>query len=429
MSDRDVIIIGGGPAGAAAATFLVRTGYRVALFERERFPRFHVGESLIPGASDLLAELGVEEEIERAGFMRKFGGRLISPHGHTIKFDLGNIQEHLRKPYTFQVLRSEFDKILLENCKRAGVDVAEGAEVIDVLAADGRVQGVVVASEAGGSRRVTAPVVVDATGRDTLLATRFALKQPVATLTKASLYAHYEGVARETGRDEGALTVAMFRHGWFWMIPMTPRLDSIGVVLESEYVRNRASGLEAFFDESIAQCAFVATRMTHARRVTRVHAIPTLAYIAREFVGDGFLIIGDAAGFLDPIFAAGVYFALKAGKLAAQQIHEAFQGGGPSRAALLPYEQRLRREIHVVLGQIQGWYRLMDREARGDGLIPLMSRFGTLRRSFTYLFSGQYDRLDPDGPCGMVQMLERPLVRPASVSASASKGADPNERR
>jgi flavin-dependent dehydrogenase len=154
--------------------------------------------------------------------------------------------------------------------------------------------------------------------------------------------------------------------------------------------------------------------MRQARRVTPVEAIATLAYIADTFVGDGFAIIGDAAGFLDPIFAAGVYFALKAGKLAAEQIDAAFQADDLTATALRPYELRLRREINVVLGQIQGWYHLMEVEGRADRLIPLMTRFSTLRRSFTCLFAGNYDELEPGGPCAMVQMLKQPLARSAS---------------
>ena len=414
MRDQDVVVIGGGPAGSSAATFLARRGYRVALFERDRFPRFHVGESLIPGASDLLAELGVEEEIERAGFLRKYGGCLVSPQEEKVKFDLSQIQAQLRRPYTFQVLRSEFDRILLENCKRAGVEVFEGVPVKDVLMAYGKCAGVIITHSDGAIREVSARMIVDATGRDTLLATKLGLKSSVPSLTKASLYAHYEKVERDQGRDEGNLTIVMFRHGWFWIIPMTDHLSSVGAVVDSQLLRNRSNGLDAFFAELIAQCPFVAERMKRAAPVTRVHAIPTLAYIAREFVGDGFVIIGDAVGFLDPIFAAGVYFALKEGKLAAEQIHQAFLAGDLSKTALLPYEQKLRREISVVLSQIQGWYHLMEGEGRADRLIPLMTRFKTLRRSFTCLFSGMYDRLDPEGPCGMVQMLQQPLANPVS---------------
>ena len=414
MRPQDILVIDGGPAGACAATVLARKGYRVAVFERDRFPRFHVGESLIPGASDLLAELGVEKEIENAGFIRKYGGRLISPEGRIVKFDLSQIQQQLRKPYTFQVLRSEFDRILLDNCRRAGAQVFEGAEVKDFLTSNGRIAGVTVAHDGRAPMKVSAPLVIDATGRDTLLATKLGLKRSVPTLTKASLYAHYEGVARDTGRDEGNLTIVMFRHGWFWIIPMTAELTSIGVVVESQYLKNRGTSPEAFFEESIANCPRVADRMKNARRVTPVEAIPTLAYIADSFVGDGFVIIGDAAGFLDPIFAAGVYFALKAGKLAAAQIDAAFQADDLSKKALLPYEQSLRKEIGVVLGQIQGWYHLMEEEGRADRLIPLMTRFTSLRRSFTCLFSGMYDKLEPGGPCAMVQMLREPLATSAS---------------
>jgi len=412
MRDPDAVVIGGGPGGAAVSMELARLGHRVVVYERTRFPRFHVGESLVPGVNDLLWDLGLDEKIERAAFQVKRGGNLTSPSGRYVKFHLSLIQDQLRKPYTFQVLRSRFDEILLDHSRETGAEIHEGTAVVGLLQEGSRVVGVTVGSPGSPVRDVRAPVVIDASGRETFVASRFRHRRRDPRLNKVSIWGHFDGVIRDPGPDEGNLIAAVFDRGWFWIIPLAGGATSVGAVVDADAVKRRKSG-PALFDEFVAACPFVADRMRHAVRVTPLETVSNLAYRATRFSGDGYVLVGDAAVFLDPIYSYGVYLALKMGRLAARQVHECLQAGGVTAKAFEGYEASIRREVEVVFTQIYNWYRFIGDKERVDRFVPLMIRWVTLRRSFSLLFSGMYDQLDPEGPPAMVQLLRKPLARTA----------------
>lgn len=417
--EYDAVVIGGGPGGSSASTFLAKKGYRVLLLEKEKFPRFHVGESLVPKVEDLLWELGADEKIARAGFQIKRGGNLTSHSGAYVKFHLSLIEDHLRRPYTYQVLRSEFDRILLDHSREHGVEVREEVQVTDLLQDRGRVVGVTYAAAGRPERELTVPIVIDASGRDTFLASKFRLRRKDPRLNKVSIWGHFDGVGREPGPDEGNLVAALFPEGWFWYIPLAGGPVSIGAVVDAETIKGRRRSPETLFWEFVDHCPFVADRMKQATQLTPLYVVSNLAYRATRFFGDGYILVGDAAIFLDPIYSYGVYLALKSGRMAAEKIDEAFRTGNFSAEHFRPYEDSIRKEVEVVFGQIYGWYRFIGDQDRADRLIPLMVRWISLRRSFSLLFSGMYDQLDPDGPAAMVQLLKNPLVRPRERASTA----------
>lgn len=409
----DVIVIGGGPGGATVSTFLARNGRRVLVLEKDRFPRFHIGESLIPGVNDLIAELGLDGALEKAGFLQKAGGSLTSPGGNCVKFSLSSVADQLRKPYSFEVLRSTFDKLLLDHSRGNGVDVREGCRMNDVIMDRERVVGVTYRAPDGQTRQVYAPMLVDASGRHTMLARKFRMKQRIPGLQTSSLFAHYQGVKRDPGPEEGNLLIALFPHGWFWIIPMADEITSVGAVVDAPVMKTSRVPYGELLSSLIAQCPFVADRMVAARRISPVQVFPDLAYRSERFAGDNFILIGDAAVFSDPIYSAGVFLAMKTGKVAADLIHEGFRANDLSAARFQPYQEALDRVLEVVLGQIFGWYRLTAIPSRVEKLIPLMVRFTSLRKNFTLLFSGMYDRIEPGSPA-IGQLLRKPLVKEAA---------------
>ena len=414
MRHPDAIVIGGGPGGSAAAIRLAQMGHRVTLCETARFPRFHVGESLVPGVNDLLDDLGLDEKIERAGFQVKRGGNLTSPSGRYVQFHLSLIRDQIRKPYTFQVLRSAFDQILLEHAREVGATVHEETPVVGLLQDGDRVVGVRTAAPGAPERELRAPIVVDASGRQTFVANRFRLRHRDRRLNKVSIWGHFDGVVRDPGPDEGNLIAAVFDRGWFWIIPLAGGVTSVGAVVDAAAVRRTGAASEELFAAFVKACPFVADRMRRAVPVSPLETVSNLAYRTSRFSGNGWVLVGDAAVFLDPIYSYGIYLALKMGMRAADCIHEWLRSGGDMSTVLDPYEAAIRREVEVVFTQIYSWYRFISEEGRVDRFVPLMLRWVTLRRSFSLLFSGMYDRLDPDGPAAMIQLLRQPPVRSAA---------------
>lgn len=420
--EYDAIVIGGGPGGSSASTFLAKKGYSVLLLEKDRFPRFHVGESLIPGVLDLLWELGVDEAVEKAGFIHKPGGNLASPRGEYVKFRLDLVAHQLRKPYAYEVLRSDFDKLLLDHSRAHAVEVREGFKVESVLMENGRAFGVEYRSARGQEGRAYAPMIIDASGRDTLLASRLRLKRKDPTLNKVSVFAHFTGVRRDPGPDEGNLIIALFPYGWFWIIPLAGEPTSVGVVVDASYAKAFPGGMAALFADAVRQCSFVADRMRAATRVSKLYVTSNLAYRSKRLAGNGYLLVGDAGIFIDPIYSFGVYLALKSGRMAAERIDQAFKTGDFSAAIFRPYEEAIQREVEVVFKQVYGWYRFIQDEKRIERLVPLMIRFTSIRRNFTLLFSGMYDQLDPDR-AAFVQMLKQPLYRVGQAGTQEAKTA------
>lgn len=349
----DVAIVGGGPGGSTTAGFLARAGLRVALFEREAFPRFHVGESMLPAMLPVLDRLGALEAVVARGFQVKYGATFHdqeSDREHTFYFAPGKPWP----PYSYQVPRAEFDAILLDHARKQGVDVYQPAAVESVAFER---DGVTIAGDGEAGAVVTrARVLVDASGRDGFLAARVGRRARVPNLGKVALFAHVRGARRWPGRDEGNIRIHVFEDGWFWWIPFVGDVTSVGCVLHARTVRGREGDLEGLYEEMIRRCRGVAAGLTAAERISPVRTAANFAYTNSPVVGDRFLCVGDAVAFVDPIFSGGVYIAMQSGELAARTIVRALGGNRLDAAGLAPYERAVWRGTRPFFRMIHKYY-------------------------------------------------------------------------
>ena len=330
--DVDVVVIGGGPAGSTVSTLLAQQGVKVELFERERFPRFHIGESLIPETYWVLKRLNMLPKLQQSRFVKKFSVQFVNAQGkESAPFYFWDNKPH-ECSQTWQVVRSEFDQMLLENARAHGVAAHEGVRVMDVIFENGRAVGVKLKD-----REVRAKVVVDASGQNGLIANRLGLRVWDPILNKGAIWSYFEGAYRDSGRDEGATMVLQTpdRKGWFWYIPQHDDIVSVGVVGPFDYLfKGRGKDFEKIFDEEVERTPAVKKRIEGATRVTGFFATKDYSYRTTKASGDGWVLVGDAWGFLDPLYSSGVLLALKSGELAADAIVAGLKSGDTSGAQL-----------------------------------------------------------------------------------------------
>ncbi len=337
-TDPQVVVMGGGPAGSTAATLLAQQGCRVQLFEREHFPRFHIGESLIPETFWILKRLNMLPKLRGSHFVKKYSVQFVGQSGKLSEpFYFVDHKPH-ESSQTWQVRRSEFDHLLLNNAREHGVQVHEGTRVLEVLFDGSRAVGVRVAGEDGQPRELRADVVVDASGQSSLIMSRLNLREWDPVLKKAALWTYWKGARRDTGRDEGATLVCQTqgKRGWFWYIPLHDDILSVGVVAAYDYLfKDRADkDHETIYFEEVDRCPAVKQRIASAERATGFYAAKEYSYRSRQAAGDGWVLVGDAFGFLDPLYSSGVLLALKSGQLAADAVAEGLSKGDTSAAQL-----------------------------------------------------------------------------------------------
>lgn len=347
QSHYDVAVIGGGPAGSTASTLLAQHGLSVVLFERERFPRFHIGESLIPETYWVLQRLKMLDKMKASHFTKKYSVQFVNARGKLS----APFYFHDNKPHecsqTWQVERSEFDLMMLRNAQEQGVEVHEATRVLDVLFDGDRAVGVRIQTEDGATREVRAKVVIDASGQSTMLQNRFKLRIWDPVLNKGAVWTYWQGAYRDTGRDEGATIVIQTpnKQGWWWYIPLHNDTVSLGVVAPFDYLFKGRGSHEQIYNEEVALCPAVQERIASARRTTGYFATKDYSYRSRQVAGAGWVLVGDAFGFLDPLYSSGVLLALKSGELAADAIAEGIQKNDLSPEQLGKWGETFNRGV------------------------------------------------------------------------------------
>lgn len=365
----DVVIIGGGPAGSTAAAILAPLGHRTLVVERTNYPRFHIGESLMPETYWVFKRIGMLDKLKKSHFVRKYSVQFINQSGKESAPFYFDDRDPRECSQTWQVLRSEFDQMMLDNAAERGAEVLAPANVIDLIEepeAHGpgsetlpRVTGVQVEMPDGSRRRINAKVVIDATGTNAMLSRRYKIRVPDPGLRKASVFAHYKGAYRDPGhRDEGATLVIAIPGvaGWFWYIPLPNDVVSIGAVADLDYMIKNRGTPEQILQEEIERCPVVKKRLENAERVSPVHVLSDFSYNAKVCAGDGWVLIGDAFTFLDPMYSSGVFLALKSAEDAADAIHAALQANDPSAARLSAWGDSFYEGVQAIRKLVYAFY-------------------------------------------------------------------------
>ena len=308
----DALVIGGGPAGSTAAAILAIKGRRVLLLEKEKFPRYHIGESLLPYCYFTLERLGVLERMKNSAFTKKYSVQFVGTHGRaSLPFYFFQHLKH-EAACTWQVLRSEFDQMLLDNTREKGAEVREETTVREFIRENGGVTGVKAVGKSGELLEFHAPITIDASGREAVAVTRNEWKMRDPYLNKIAVWTYYKGAQRDPGVDEGATTIAYVpEKGWFWYIPLHENVVSVGVVAEKNYLYNGTKDLATIFHREVNNNAWLKEHLAAGEQFGPYRVTGEYSYRSRHCAADGLILAGDAFAFLDPVFSSGVFLALR----------------------------------------------------------------------------------------------------------------------
>jgi flavin-dependent dehydrogenase len=366
IRDCDVLVIGGGPAGSTAAALLAERGRRVVLVEKEKHPRFHIGESLLPHNLPMLDRLGVRAQIETSA-QHKHGIEFVSPfHGKNVRYEFSRAWDK-RFPYAFQVRRSTFDHILLQNAAAKGAEVIEECRVTAVEFPESADALVSARGNDGVVLQWRAAFVIDASGRDTVLASQLGAKERNPRNDSAAIFGHFTGARRLEGQAEGNITIVWFDLGWFWFIPLSDGTTSIGAVAPAAAFKNRGTDLTSYFMGLIASSPEIADRLKNATLVGNVTATGNYSYASKTTSGRNYLMAGDACAFIDPVFSTGVYVAMKMGFWAADAVETVLSKPARAAQALRRYDASTR---HILSAFTWFIYRIREPAMRNLFMSP-----------------------------------------------------------
>lgn len=393
----DVVVIGGGPGGSVCAAQLAAKGLRVGVFEKEHFPRFHLGESLLPQSLPVLAEIGVLPELFEH-FIVKHGARFHDDvRGRKDRFAFRDAWA-AEPNHAFEVPRDRFDQVLLRHAAKRGAEVSEQVEVTRILREGTRVVGVETRSVEGVTETVRTSFVVDATGRDAMTAHAGRTTTKIDGLDQTAFFAHFEGIPRPAGDLAGDIDIVLFREGdgerpnWFWFIPFQGGVTSVGAVVSRAWIKDRRAKLEpksgedatALFWQAVAESKTAKEMLASATMLwPRPQATADFSYRVRDIRGDGWLAIGDAAGFIDPLFSTGAHLAMTGGKMAADALVEALANPSVEGEVLAAWEEKLRRGAETFILAVRAFY--------AGPLVEYLfaeNKHTALRRSITSLLAG-----------------------------------------
>jgi flavin-dependent dehydrogenase len=354
----DAIVIGGGPAGSTAGTILAQKGRRVVVLEKEKFPRYHIGESLLPFGYFTMDRLGILDKIKQSHFTKKFSVQFVTPDGRSsVPFYFHAHLEH-EAAQTWQVLRSELDQMLLDNAREKGATVIEEMTVRDAIRDEkNAVIGVRAVDKSGEAHEFRAPITIDASGRDAFFVSRNSWKIRDPYLNKIAVWTYYKGAHRDPGVDEGATTVAYVpEKGWFWYIPLAGDVVSVGVVAEKDYLMRSTKDLKEIFYQEVAQNVWIQDHLAKGEQVGPFRITGEYSYRSRYCASDGLLLAGDAFAFLDPVFSSGVMLALRSGELAADAADLALTDGDFSAARFSDYGAEFCKRIESMRRLVYAFY-------------------------------------------------------------------------
>ena len=354
----DVIVIGAGPAGSAAAALLAEQGLRVVMIEREKFPRYHIGESLIPFTCHPLKRLGLLDAMRKSEFVKKHSVQFVAPSGKASQPFYFATRYEAEVAQTWQVLRSEFDQMLMEHARARGALVLEETKVRELLQEGGRTTGVRAQDRFGSTLDFHAPMTLDCSGREAFAPTRLNWRVPEPKLNKVAVWTYYRGAKREPGRDAGATTVAFVpEKGWFWYIPQHRDMVSVGVVAEGKYLtRDGVREPKDIFEREIGQNLWIKQHLASGTQTGPHYLTSEFSWRSRYCAADGLLLAGDAFGFLDPVFSSGVMLALKSGVLAADTIRAAFDDRDFSAERFTEYSRTMREGLENMRKLVYAFY-------------------------------------------------------------------------
>ena len=355
----DALIIGGGPGGSSAAAILAQHGHRVLVLEREKFPRYHIGESLLPFTFQPLERLGLIDRMRRSAFVKKYSVQFVSPSGRASQpFYFFDRYDRETVAQTWQVLRSEFDQMLLDNARDKGAVVKEETTVKELIKEGGRVVGVRAETKGGPATEYRAPITLDASGKESFCAVRNGWRIKDPGLNKIAVWTYYKGAQRDEGIDAGATTVAYVpEKGWFWYIPQHNDMISVGVVAEGKYLtRDGVKAPGAIFLREIEQNQWIKQHLARGTQQGQYYLTSEYSYHSKHCGSDGLLLVGDAFAFLDPVFSSGVMLALKGGTLAGDEVHQAIVERDFSSERFARYARFLREGVENMRRLVYAFY-------------------------------------------------------------------------